>query len=544
MSTSNVEVSKKVSFDPEEKDIAKKEYDCSDQSMDRATTLTCSSNNSDSNSSLHHALDFHREEAVVQDTCQILGSSFGDLDGAKEEDGHASCPAIITSEIKDPSVVHLKKMLNLDVTVSTKLFTKVDGDSMTENEKAERKRVLEFLSDSSYTFPSSTSDFPTFLAPEIVTGKILGSGGFSDVAEIPYIQCLRRSNDGKACLEQAEEEGPTEIAAWNKESRSFMAKHCRRQGSGEARYAIKRLRSDIVQDKDLFYAGLGDLVIETRFLYHLEHPNIIKLRGIAAVDPFSKDYFIVMDRLYDTLEERLQQWAQRERKANSFFSRLACGKAEKLRRELLKEQLTAALDLSCALEYLHEDCRVCHRDLKPENIGFDIRGDIKIFDFGLARDMNALEADREGLYLMSSMTGTLRYMSPCVALGKKYNESCDVYSFCILLWSMLALEKPFTAFRKQDIFIEEVFHQRKRPPLPEAWSIPLKDMLRSGWHHDAKERLDMSSIHIVLTQELESVCADTALIASDHDPQRRRSTFVYNRRRSLFDAKRLSWMTW
>jgi len=573
MSTSNDVVSKEVKAHVrvEDKPIAKEtSYICGGQSTQTPTTIpTCTSSNSNSSlDHIDHALFFHhREESVMRGSFQILGSSFDNLEETNEKDGQdevgphlfstaLSCPAIISSEKSDPSVAELKKILNLDATISTNLFTnKVNGGSgsASENEKAMRKRVLEFFGDSGYTFPSASSDFPTFLAQEIITGKILGRGGFSDVAEIPYIQCLKRSMDGKACLEQAEHDGPVENAARNKESRSFMAKHCRREGSGgEARYAIKRLRSDIVNDKDLFYAGLGDLVIETRFLYHLEHPSIIKLRGIAAVDPFSEDYFIVMDRLYDTLQERLKQWAQQEIKAKSFFCRMACGKSEKLRRELLKEQLTAAFDLGGALEYLHEECRVCHRDLKPENIGFDIRGDIKIFDLGLARDMKSLDADQEGLYLMSSMTGTLRYMAPCVALGKKYNESCDVYSFCILLWHMLSLETPFTAFSEQDIFIEQVFQQRNRPPLPETWSLSLKNMLRSGWHHDAKDRLDMSSIRAILRREFGNVCADTDTIASDRKLQRRRSTFVYpyrsqRQRRSVRSVLNLkeepSWMT-
>lgn len=48
------------------------------------------------------------------------------------------------------------------------------------------------------------------------------------------------------------------------------------------------------------------------------------------------------------------------------------------------------------------------RDLKPDNIGFDSNGTVKIFDFGVARDLEYVKqvGDRLGF------TGTPRYMAP------------------------------------------------------------------------------------------------------------------------------------
>ena len=48
--------------------------------------------------------------------------------------------------------------------------------------------------------------------------------------------------------------------------------------------------------------------------------------------------------------------------------------------------LLLALQISAAMEYLHSHT-IIFRDLKPANIGFDVRGDVKIFDFGLSRMM-------------------------------------------------------------------------------------------------------------------------------------------------------------
>lgn len=54
---------------------------------------------------------------------------------------------------------------------------------------------------------------------------------------------------------------------------------------------------------------------------------------------------------------------------------------------------------------------VVYRDLKPDNIGFDVRGDVKIFDFGLSRQIPSGKS-KDGLYKMTGDTGSPRYMAP------------------------------------------------------------------------------------------------------------------------------------
>ena len=141
------------------------------------------------------------------------------------------------------------------------------------------------------------------------------------------------------------------------------------------------------------------------------------------------------------------------------------------------------------------------------SIGFDVRGDVKIFDFGLAKEINPSKVDKKGMYNLTVDTGSPRYMAPEVALGKPYNERCDVYSLSILVWQILALETPFEGYT-MNMFNKRVVEGGARPKADPKWpSTLMAKMLEQGWG-DQFKRQSMSEFSESLREELQAHAED------------------------------------
>jgi serine/threonine protein kinase len=93
----------------------------------------------------------------------------------------------------------------------------------------------------------------------------------------------------------------------------------------------------------------------------------------------SDDFFIIIDRLCETLDDRMDAWREEVKKHHNKRSIFGpSSKCKQLSEQLLVNRLTVAYDLAAAFWYLHEH-KLVYRDIKPANIGFDHRG---MFSFG------------------------------------------------------------------------------------------------------------------------------------------------------------------
>jgi len=152
-----------------------------------------------------------------------------------------------------------------------------------------------------------------------------------------------------------------------------------------------------------------------------------------------------------------------------------------------------------------------------------LQGDVKIFDFGLAREMKTEDLVTDDTYDMSGNTGSLRYMAPEVAKRLPYNQSVDVYSFSILLWQICSLEQPFAAY-DVDKHSELVVHGTDRPRLDvKNWSSDLCALMSLGWSKNISERPDFEYVASVLKREFSPFLSDAEALALDESSKTAKS---------------------
>jgi serine/threonine protein kinase len=116
-------------------------------------------------------------------------------------------------------------------------------------------------------------------------------------------------------------------------------------------YVMKHLQQKLFQNRthrrsarDLTSA-LADLVLEAMYLSRLEHPHIVTLRAMTLggtavlkrTGATEQDYFLILDRMEGTLDQRIRAWKSRCRPEPELMA---------------KSQY--AFQIADALRYLHE----------------------------------------------------------------------------------------------------------------------------------------------------------------------------------------------
>ena len=190
------------------------------------------------------------------------------------------------------------------------------------------------------------------------------------------------------------------------------------------------------------------------------------------------------------------------------------------------DALKWAWQLAETLAYLHSrQPRVIYRDLKLENVMVDESYNVKLIDFGLAKEVTAEKAPCCGeRFEMTGKTGSLKYMAPETLRGEEANESVDQYSWSIVVWELMS-RKGLLFMRTEKLLngtrVEvtpqrwsEVVLQGGRPALPSAWPERLRATLTQCWSQNPDRRPAFKDVAMVLQGlQTPALCTDPSKVA-------------------------------
>ena len=108
----------------------------------------------------------------------------------------------------------------------------------------------------------------------------------------------------------------------------------------------------------------------------------------------------------------------------------------------IKNTLTLFMKVCEAVTEAHRH-GIIHRDLKPANILVDSQGNPKIIDFGVAKAIDPLGMPTALITQSTDLVGTMQYMSPEQAGGESVDITSDIYSLGVILYEMLAGQRPY-----------------------------------------------------------------------------------------------------
>ncbi|MGA3188758.1 MAG: serine/threonine-protein kinase [Bryobacteraceae bacterium] len=231
-------------------------------------------------------------------------------------------------------------------------------------------------------------------------------------------------------------------------------------GMGDIYKAHDARLNRFVAVKVLSAANAGDPERRRRFIQEaqaasgLNHPNIITVHDI--VNEPEGDYMVMEFVSGKTLVDLIPKGGLRPPQALKYGVQMA-------------DALTVA-----------HSAGIVHRDLKPGNVMVTDSGLVKVLDFGLAKltdrspvshiDSTQTIADAP-LTVEGSIIGTVSYMSPEQAQGKRVDTRSDIFSFGVVFYEMLTGTRAFSGDSALST-LSAILRDEHRPMIEIAPDVP------------------------------------------------------------------------
>ena len=208
-----------------------------------------------------------------------------------------------------------------------------------------------------------------------------------------------------------------------------FGRYCLKRTLGEGGMGVVWLAHDRVLEQPIALKFLAPHLVanpheverlktETRRSLKLAHPNIVRIHDFIQTPQGAA---VAMEYV-----DGWSLWTLKVDKPRQMFS--------------VAELQPWIRDLCAALDYAHNDARIVHRDLKPANLILNSRGQLKVTDFGLAREIQRGPVHEAA---HAPIVGTDWYMSPQQWTGEPPAVADDIYSLGVTIYELLTGKPPF-----------------------------------------------------------------------------------------------------
>ncbi|MBL8950083.1 MAG: serine/threonine protein kinase [Myxococcaceae bacterium] len=243
----------------------------------------------------------------------------------------------------------------------------------------------------------------------------------------------------------------------------------------------RRVALKVLRPRDLSPAELERRsTMEARALARLSHRSVVTVYELGVLDG---SIWVAMELVEG---QSLAEWMR----------------ARPTWREVVRVFRAAGAGLAAA-----HDAGLVHRDFKPANVLVSASGEVRVTDFGLARDADAVEPaapaanedalPQGALTREGSLVGTPAYMAPELLRGEHGTPASDQFAFCVALHQALFGDLPFPG----DLD-EQLERKSATPALPSrpASGVPRRIVraLQRGLAHAPGER--HTSMHALLAE--------------------------------------------
>ena len=261
-------------------------------------------------------------------------------------------------------------------------------------------------------------------------------------------------------------------------------------GMGEIWKAQDARLNRMVAIKVLTNANAGDSDRRRRFIQEaqaasaLNHPNIITIYDITSDE--ESEYMVMEYVAGKTLSDLIP------------VGGLGVAKT-----------LQYSVQMADALRAAHA-AGIVHRDLKPGNVMVTESGLVKILDFGLAKVSMATKLTEETqtmgaapMTVEGSILGTVAYMSPEQAQGKRVDARSDIFSFGVVMYEMLTGTKAFASDSAIST-LTAILRDEVKPVGELVAGVPVEvvEIIALALKKDPKDRWQsMQVVHKVLAEQ-------------------------------------------